>query len=211
MFSATPEDLLRMSGVHSPDSEPFEVVVYAPSGFSINSANTGYVEPQGSFTLDPLQLFETGRYVLVLRRLDTEGDGDMGASSYTLTLGASESPVLEAGAAVQNTVGGTTYERVYRYEGIAGQTIRITLRSASDSYGPGLTVQGPNFEPVDPTESRFAGSPFTFSVSSSVPATAIYEVTLPEDGTYLFRVNNGAYGQEGPQVGDFSLLIEVIS
>jgi hypothetical protein len=210
-FSGTPEDLLRMSGVHSPDSEPFEVVVYAPSGFSINSANTGYVEPQGSFTLDPLQLFESGSYMLVLRRLDTEGDGEMGASNYALTLGASESPILQAGTAVEDTVGGTTYERVYRYEGTAGQTIRITLRSVSDSYGPGLTLQGPNIEPVNPADSRIAGSPFTFSVSSSIPATAIYEVTLPEDGTYLFRVNNSAYGQEGPQVGDFSLLIEVIS
>jgi hypothetical protein len=209
-FSGTPDDLLRLSGVQAPNGEPFEVIVHAPNGFSINSANTGYTQDAGRFTLDPLQLFESGEYLLVLRRLDTEGDGEMGASNYTLTLGVSESPILQAGTAMEETVGGQTYERVYRYEGTAGQVIRITLRSASDSYGPALTVQGPNVQVTDPVESRGMGSPFTFNISSSVPATAIYEVTLPEDGTYLFRVNNGAYNQEGPAVGGFSLLIEII-
>ena len=60
-------------------------------------------------------------------------------------------------------------------------------------------------------DSRVVGSPFTFNISSSIPATAIYEVTLLEDGIYLFRVNNSMYAPDGPQVGEFSLLIEVMS
>lgn len=208
IFSGTPTDLLRLTGSQTPDGEAFEVTVIAPDGFGINGANTAYLEPQGSFTLDPLQLFVPGEHLLVVRRLDMDGDGEMGASNYTLTLGASESPTLQAGTAVQDTVGGDTFERVYRYEGTAGQTIRITLRSQNDSYAPGLSVQGPNI--LEVAAEGAMGSSFVFNVNSSVPATAIYEVTLPQEGTYLFRVSNGAFSPAGPAVGDFSLLVEVI-
>jgi hypothetical protein len=78
-FSGTASDLLSLQGSQGEDGEPFELLVFAPNGFSVNGVNTGYVEPQGSFTLDPLQLVETGEYLLVARRLDMEGDGEMGA------------------------------------------------------------------------------------------------------------------------------------
>jgi len=208
-FSGASEDLLRLEGSQTPDSEAFEAVVYGPSGFSINGVNTGFVEPVGSFTLDPLQLFDDGDYLLVVRRIDADGEGEMGTTHYTLTLSESQTPTLEAGAAVEGKVGGDTYERVYHYEGTAGQTIRITLRSDSDSYAPALNVQGPNTQ----TTERVAapdGSPFVFSANGSTPGMVIYEVTLPEDGTYLFRINNGAYSPEGPAEGDFNLLVEVV-
>jgi hypothetical protein len=212
IFSGRASDLLRLEGAQGEGGEPFELLVFAPNGFSINGVNTGYVEPQGSFTLDPLQLFDTGDYLLVARRLDMEGDGEMGAGEYTFSLGGSEAPTLDAGAEVEGTVGSVTYERVYRFEGTAGQTIRITLRNADDAYAPTLSVQGPSIQVTDPVAAAHpGGNPFFINSNSSTPATLTYEVTLPESGTYLFRVSNGAYGLQGPGEGAFSLLVEVVS
>jgi hypothetical protein len=206
-FSGTQDELLRLVGNHGADDQPFEVMVYSPEGFTINSSNSFYGENPGSFTLDPLQLFATGEYLLFVRRIDTEGSGELGTTAYTITLSPSETPTLQSGVAVESSIGGQTFERVYRYNGIAGETIRITLRGTSAGYAPALNVQGPN---AGDTGMEGGAPGFYLNIGGNAPGVAIYEVTLPQDGVYLFRVNNGVYAESGPAEGEFSLLVETI-
>jgi hypothetical protein len=206
-FSGSQDELLRLVGSQPPDNQAFEGLVYSPEGFTINSSNSFYGENPGSFTLDPLQLFATGEYLLFVRRIDTDGSGELGTTEYTITLSPSETPTLESGVAVENRMGGQTFERVYRYNGSAGETIRITLRGTSDTYAPSLNVQGPN---AGDTGMEGGAPGFYLNIGGNAPGTAIYEVTLPQDGVYLFRVNNGVYSETGPVEGAFSLLIETV-
>ena len=206
-FSGTQDELLRLVGSHGSDDQPFEVMIYSPEGFTINSSNSFFGANPGSFTLDPLQLFATGEYLLFVRRIDTEGSGELGTTEYTITLGPSETPTLESGVAVEGSVSEQTYERVYRYNGTAGETIRITLRGTSDTYAPSLNVQGPH---AGDTGMEGGAPGFYLNIGGNVQGIATYEVTLPVDGVYLFRVNNGMYGDSGPLEGEFSLLIETV-
>lgn len=218
VFNGNQGDLLRLSGQQDPAGQPFEAQVYAPEGYAFNGGSTAYGEVPGSFVIDPLQLDSSGQFLVVVRRFAPQGPGtDAGTTSgYTLTLSQTETPVLASGVEVTGTFDGQSYERVYRFDGMAGQAVRITLRSLDDSYGPSLDVQGPAFEtPGMPTEGGVGGGgpggSFVLNLNSAVPGTMTYELTLPATGTYLFRVHNGApFAGPAPTGGTFGLTVEVV-
>jgi hypothetical protein len=245
VFSATPDQILRLAGAHtegsfgvgdimeifgdSPDSEqPFEVQIYGTQGYSMSGSSTAYGGPNPtnppSFVLDPLQLAETGEYMLVIRRIDINGTGVMGTSHYSVTLDQTQTPVIQPGQPIVDGFEANQWESVYRLEGRAGQTIRITLSGESDDYGPQLNVQQPQ-QPMTQmgggTAMPYGGDGgggmvpnFYLSASSSVNAIITYEVTLPMDGIYLFRIGNSAYNAYNPNGGlngTFRLLVENIN
>jgi len=118
-----------------------------------------------------------------------------------------------------NPAGIQFYEQVYRYEGAAGDTVRVTLRSVDDAYIPGMDLQGPPQEAAEMGPNMgggggggYGGGSFVMNFMSGVPASLSYEFSLPADGVYLFRVRNGSYA--GPMAtdqapgGTFGLLIE---
>lgn len=217
-FEANAGSLLRMVGEET-GSGPFEVQIYSPAGFSFNGGVTAYGIMPGSLTIDPLQIDTTGRYVVLVRRLSMEGPLDGTSRGYRITLGMTDAPQLEDGVEVTGVINAEIFEQVYIYQGIGGQTVRVSLRSLSDSYGPGLNVQGPPVPSDDAVNDGVMGGGgggsmppnFIMSVNGGLPAAVTYEVTLPADGVYLFRVNNSAYSYDGPQSGEFSLMVEVIN
>lgn len=203
MFSGATTDLLSLAGSVSADDQDIEVLIYSPQGISITGGSTAYNAEPDQFTLDPVQLPVNGSYLLVVRRLDVSGAGVAGTvSRYTVTLSQSLTVSLQPGAAVTGTVGPENYEQVYRFEGTAGQVVRFTLRSLNEGYGLTMSINGPSVEA--------STNSYHFNVNSSTGGAVIYEVTLPATGTYLVRVNNGAFTSSGPLTGDFSLLVEIV-
>ncbi|RMF80193.1 MAG: hypothetical protein D6737_09015 [Chloroflexi bacterium] len=216
-FNATASDLLRMTGAETVGSQAFEVVLYGPDGFSITGAATPFTDTPGQFTVDPVQIFEGGQHLAIVRRISVEGPVVSGVSEYTFTISPSQTAFLQPGIEITDTVGGDqNFEKVFRFDGVEGQTIRITLRSVNNNYAPGLNVQGPGngmpgFEPAfDMGMGGGGDSSFIVGMNGGIPATATYEVTLPATGTYLFRVNNGMFSPSGPLSGMFGLLVEVL-
>ena len=218
VFTASRGDLLRLAGMRDGDSQAYEVLLINPSGNQFYGAVTAYDNPDG-FTIDPLVLDQDGQYMILVRRFDDTGQGVAGRTSqYTLTLGRTETPLLALGEEVSGAFDDpTVYEQVYRYEGSAGEAVRVVLRSLDDTYAPNLDLQGP---PMDDAANMGGGGggagSFVMNLNSGVPATMRYEVTLPGDGVYLFRVRNGMYA--GPLAADgtatssgtFGLTIEAV-
>jgi hypothetical protein len=226
-FNASPDDLLRLVGEETSEGDPFEIMLIAPEGYFFGGGNTEYNQTPGMFVIDPVQVQSAGEHVMVVRRLDTTGLGtDGNVSSYRVTLSATETPLLEAGVAVQDNVDSVSvFERVFRYEGQAGQTVRITITSLNDTYGPGLFVTAPMGDAGAGAAGigggGGGGGGFLVNISGARPGTATYEVELPVTGVYLFRVTNGYTSQPMPTesgtvdtdtviTGEFSLLVEVI-
>lgn len=217
-FNARRGDILRLAGDQPADAAPFEIQVFNPSGFSFNGGSPSYSNTPLKIVIDPLTIDTDGEYLIVVRRLNTGSPVDGTTSAYMLTLSATQTPELQNGVEITGTVGGQVYEQVYRFAGTAGQTIRMTLRSVNDSYGPTLNIQGPS-QPVEPLAAPSGGGiggggdypgGFYMSLNSSVPSTYTYEAQLPFDGIYLFRVSNGIYLPEGPSIGEFGLKVEII-
>lgn len=201
-FNGTAGDILRLTGEVVNDGH-YDVMVYAPSGYTINGISTLY-SPAGQgdgFALDPLPLNETGLYLVVVRR--TMGPAEMPAAvSYNVTLSSTQTPVLSLGVAVEGTVDQTTYERVYRFEGTAGQQVRFTLSGTNSSYGAGISVYGAG--PGIPE-----GQANVFNGSGSAGGTLTYEATLAYTGVYLVRVYNGQYYEFGNvQPASFRLVVD---
>lgn len=215
-FQAQAGDVLRLSGAETAGGQPFEVQVMYGSTYLPYGAGTAYAQQPGTFFIDPLPIDNTGSYQVILRRTDMDGSGPSGVSQYTLTLGPTETPLLVSGQAVTGTFSMEDYsEQVYRFDGVAGQTVRMTLRTVEGSYAPAVNWQGPSV-PVGPMNSGvggggYPGGSFIADVNASQPGTAIYETTLPVNGTYLFRVRNGGYGmmEGGSGTSVFSLMVEV--
>ncbi len=200
-FTANAGDLLRLEASHT-GTQGIEVLLLNPRGFGFYGSNTQYVE-NNTLVNDPLQLPETGQYTVVVRRW-IEPEQVLTDASFTLLIGASRVPELAAGTPLLDNVGDeTTFERVYRYQGSEGQQVRITLRSASDSYAPGFNLQPP-FATGGGVGGGGGGGSALLSVYSTQPGTVTYELRLPATGIYLLRINNGT-----GQPGDFELLIEV--
>ncbi len=217
-FSATAGDLLRLEGQQGESGIAFETMLFGPEGYQINGSSTGY-DGTGSFMIDPLVIDTTGPYTLVVRRFDTTGQGVVGAaSSYSIVLSETQTPALVAGQETTGTFEAVSqYEQVFRYVGTAGQSVRLTLRSVDEMYGPSLDVQGPTATSGGAvTSARMGGGggggyiPFVFNVNSGLPSTVTYTFDVPADGTYLFRVRNGISSPDGTPAGSFGLLVEIV-
>ncbi len=200
-FNGTAGDILRLAGDVVNDGH-YEAMIYGPRGYNINGISTLY-NPAAStgFALDPLNLNETGPYMVVVRR--TMGPAEMPAAvSYNMTLSSTQTPILSAGVAVEGTVDQTTYEQVYRFEGTAGQQVRFTLSGTSSNYGAGISVYGAGPEIPE-------GQANVFNGSGSTGGTLTYEVTLAYTGVYLVRVYNGQYYEFGNvQPASFRLVVD---
>jgi len=196
VFTASRGDLLRLSGTRDSESQAYEVLLTSPTGVQFYGAVTAYDTPD-AFTIDPLVLDQDGQYMILVRRFDDSGQGVAGrTSAYTITLGQTETPLLVAGEEVSGSFDDpNVYEQVFRYEGAAGQAVRITLRSLDDIYAPSLGLQGPsqNQDTAGMEAGMGGSSSFYMDFNSSQPSSMSYEVTLPLDGAYLFRVRNGMY------------------
>lgn len=210
-FDGTSSDLLRLTGQQSADGQPFDVAVYDPNGYNINGGSTSYFDPSGktgSFTIDPLQLPVDGTFLLGLRRSDLTGMGATGSSTYVVILEHSQIPALQPGVEVTGRIDQNTTQTVYRLNGVAGQTVKITLRSINEAYAPNMNVQGPNVPAVESASiggGGGGGGGFFMNVSGGTPGTVTYETTFPATGVYLFWVYNGMYVPDQP--AEFGLLV----
>jgi hypothetical protein len=209
LFSGTPDEILRLAGSQTEGSQIYEILVYTQEGSVFYGVSTGYQPTPDRFVLDPLQVAEAGDYLLYVHRLNPSGTTELETVEYTFTLGLTETPTLEVGVPVQGSFSDQTWERVYRFEGSADQAIRISLGSESAGYAPGLSVQGPSIPGLEGPDGR--GVNFYLNVAGNTAASLTYEVTLPADGAYLFRINNAAFTQTGYLEGNFSLLIESVN
>ncbi len=215
VFEGEQGQVLRLSGSQGAEGLPFDAQVIGPDGNYLNSGGTAYGPAPGTLVIDPLVLNASGQHMVVVTRADTTGQGVAGrTSSYTLTLSQTETPLLTPGQEVTGSFDAQSFERVYRFEGSAGQQVRFTLRSLDGAYGPGMDVQGPGYgPPVMEAGGGMVGF-FSYNVNSTMAGTVSYETTLPTDGTYLFRVRNAASVGSGPEApppaGTFGLLVEVI-
>jgi hypothetical protein len=227
-FAADQSDLMRFVASMQTDDQPFEVQFFDAMGQGFYSGSNAYgTEDPLSFTLDPIQFNGSGQNLFVIRRVDTTGTGEMGTTHFTFTLSQTETPILQSGVEATGAVGGQAYEQVYRFEGQAGQTIRITLRNVNEHYAPSMDVTGPRSEAEETAYNLGIGggggggfNGLVLNLNSGLPATNIYETTLQVNGTYLFRVRNGIpymqmemqpEGQLPEQpMGEFGLTVEII-
>jgi hypothetical protein len=204
-FSAERGELLRLrGGQDTGGDQPFEVRLFSPEGLQITGAGTymGGDDP-GSFEVDPIRLDTSGEYLMTVNRIDMTGEGPQGTVRYTVTLEPTQTAMLQAGVEISGTFDENAMDHVYRYDGTAGQTVRITLRN--QDAGMSMNIEGPRRE--DHMDSG------VLSLYNNVAASASYEVTLPATGVYIFRL----YGQNyGPMTGvvspmaSFQLLIETL-
>jgi hypothetical protein len=207
-FEASSSDLLRVEGSRPEGSGEFEVVLFSASGMPFSSNGTGYNMAPGSFVIDPLQMQESGSVLLLVRRTILGDPQQAVSSSYSITLGMTGTPILQSGSPVEGSFSQGIFEYVYRFEGTAGQNVRLTLRSVTDDYAPMLNMQSPQVASVD---SMMAMPPnFYLQISGSSAASATYEFTLPDDGTYLLRVGNSIFSPDGTTSGTFMLMLEVL-
>jgi|GEM_PF-1298001 len=212
VFNGVVGDLLRVEAAQGANDQPVDVQVISATDGNYVGGNNSANSTDGTLVIDPIQVSSTGTYLIIVSRYNMMGVPSVSgpSSSYTLTFGATETPALQPGVAVEGTfTDPNVYEQVYSFAGTAGQTIRITLRGLSANYGTSIDVQGP----MDPSGYQ----PFYLSFSSSTSGAFSYEVQLPVEGTYLFRVHNSmGYGPEpmpatGPASGgQYSLLVEVV-
>lgn len=195
-------------------SSPTEFQIFGPEGFAYNGGVTEFSNTPGTVVIDPLTVNTAGTQLVVVRRFNSQGPSVEGLmADYRLTLTSSETPILENGVLQEGVFGAdpNVFEEVYRYIGTAGERIRVTITGIGDEYAPGLFIQGPNA--TVPGPGGPGGPGFNMNVNTSQPNTSFtYEVTLPTDGEYIFRVNNGFFNPQGgpPAGGTFTLLVEVI-
>jgi hypothetical protein len=205
-FTGSAGDRLRLTGSQRANDPPFWVMVVPPRGLAFSGAETNW--GQDSFVLDPLALTMSGEHILLVRRIEATaqglvpGEGELGPSEYTITLSASQIPILEAGVEFTSVVEGGANEQVYRYDGVAGQTLRVTMRSRGENFWPQMLLDSP-------AEIDLGRTPL-MSVYSTLPTTITFEVTLPVSGVYLFRMYNVYGGSDDLVSGEFGLLVEVV-
>jgi hypothetical protein len=210
IFEGDSAELLRLTGSQTPGSQTYEVLIYTQDGFVTMGASTAYGPVLDSFEVDPVQLPQTGEYLAFVHRVDFQGrGGDLGATDYTFMLTPSETAFLQLGVEVTGSFEAEQYEQTYRYEGSAGQNVRITLRSLGELYAPAVGIQGPAL----PGEGELERYPSNFyaNLNGNTAGVVIYETILPVDGAYIFRVGNGQYNPEGGAQGQFGLLIEAVN
>jgi hypothetical protein len=205
-FSAERGELFRLSGSQAAgDEQGFEVRLFSPEGYQFSGAGT-YMggEGQTGFEVDPIRLESSGEYLLTINRIDMTGRGAQGAVRYTVTLEPTRTAMLQPGAEVSGTFSPDAMDRVYRYNGTAGETVRITLRS--QDHGMSMNVEAPRREEVMDSS--------LLSVHTTVATTASYEVALPATGTYIFRLYALSYSPDPvaeTELASFQLVIETLN
>lgn len=201
-FTASQENWLRLSSEALENGQQaYEALILLPDGTPFGGLTVADIYTAQDLVLDPLRLPISGDYRLVIRRVDMSGSGDLQPVTYHVTLAKSQAQLIQAGAAVEGSVGGKIREQIYRYEATAGETIRITLENTDSQYAPGAWVEGPRLNGENPLQ---------FTVMGSAPGTITYEVTLPSDGGYLFRISNSMEITGTPTVGTYRLLVETV-
>lgn len=203
-FDATMGDILRLSGEQPLDSHPINVMVYGNGGFSMMGAGTAdYMTggSSGSFTIDPLRIMNTGTYYVIVTRAILDQSAEGTTSTFSLSIGATDTPMLQAGVPVTGIFDNPdVYEYTYRYQATANQTIRITLKSLNNGYGPAFDIEGAVFE----------SSMVIASINSVAAGTITYDVLLYYDSVYIIRVRNGIFYDLGAGPGEFSLQVDVV-
>jgi hypothetical protein len=205
-FPGSEGDRLRLTGSQPEDSRPFWVLVVPPEGLATIGPGTNW--GQDSFVLDPLALTMRGEHVLLVRRSwgTAEGlvaeKGELGAAEYTITLSASQIPILEPGVETTSVVDGSSNEQIFRYDGVAGQTLRITVHILGENFWPQILLESP-------PEIDLGRTPL-MSVYSTLPTTITFEVTLPVTGIYMFHMYNMYGGPVELVSGELRLLVAVV-
>lgn len=202
IFRGAVDDIVNLTGSQL-DSNPFSFTVYEPNGYYVTSGYTYYDSDTGVYEIDSLRLSEEGEYMIVVSRATVDGSDEAASTPYSLTLVATEIPVLEPNIAVFGQLDESVPELIYQYNGERGQALRITLDSQGSEYGPSLRVDGP-------TAFRLSHEIFTMTASSSVPSTLTFDVILSHDGAYIFTVSNAFRDSYGTPRGSFRLLVETL-
>lgn len=199
-FSGSPSELYRLSGSTQPADAPLEIQVLSPEGFGIDYVDTGFTD-SGAFVRDPLRLRETGMHFVLVRRAPSFSGEPVSTDpvGFSLTVAASDIPTVQPNAPITSTFDPNMNNLFYRYEGTAGETIRVELDSASPNFAPGVSLEYSG-------EVDFDMNPFIFSLQSGYPGAFSFTTTLPYDGVYLIIVNNGVFAEDGR----FALEIDVI-
>lgn len=205
-FTADAGTIVRLEGDQPEGETPYEVAIYNNTGGQFGGGGIPYDGSTRSFVNDPIRLMGGGNFLMVVRQINYGTVPAEGVSNYNVTLSLTQTPTLQSDVEVSGTVGGDTYEQVYRYEGIAGQTIRVTLTSTGQNFAPNFSIDGNT--PDNAEETGYYG--YLGSANSTVPGSVTFEGTLPLDGVYLIHISNGRSGANGPLVGNFSLLLEVV-
>lgn len=206
-FSAGMRDLLNLKGEQSADSHPISITIYDSSGFSISGGSTiNYMDGSnlGSFVIDPLRTMNEGTYYVVVSRAVYDNPENIigKTSAFTLTLGATATPMLQPATPVTGVFDNPdVYEYVYRYQATANQTLRITVKSLNLGYAPSFDLQGEAFESPDLNIA---------SINSLAPGTISYDVKVYYDGVYIIRVRNGIYYDMGEGAGEYSIQVDVV-
>ncbi|MBC7810547.1 MAG: PPC domain-containing protein [Burkholderiales bacterium] len=149
------------------------VSIKGPDNYEI-----GYDDDSGD-NFDPeirsLVLNQTGRYTLVVQPY---ADGDFGAFSVTIT--QSELASLDDGPQTVR-LNDKQYQGVLSFEGVAGETVRLSFDSSSDSTfsQPTITVtQG--------------GTEIAYVSTTSVTDVA-FSITIPSDGEVIVQIDDYSY------------------
>ncbi len=193
-FSGARGQVLRLEGSHAEGGLAIDVQVLGPNGGYVGSGNSAYGaysgEPTTSFTLDPLVLDVSGEYIITVRMFDPQAGSTAlpgSTARFTLALSETQAPLLQLGEAVTG-LAEMSAPMVYRFEGLAGQAVTITLEGLDGAYTPAFDLQGPNPQAGQPGVS---GLGYVLSANSAVRGAVRFDVTLPADGLYLFNVRTG--------------------
>jgi hypothetical protein len=192
------ESLLRLSAEQLSGTTPLQFQILQAGGGFVASVGTDYIQ---TVEQDPIQLFGDGSYYLtVTRYIPDYSPETTEPSQFRVLLEPSQIETLQNDISQSGFTDEEVFERVYRYEGVAGQSVRITLRSLNEEYAPGLYIQPPV---VDATQS----APGVTS-SSGISGMISHEFVLPTTGVYLFRISNGYYEPNRVPTGEFEILVE---
>jgi len=148
--------------------------------------------PNGTPRIRAFSAPEDGTYYVMLRY--DPAAADAADAAYNLRLNPASIVRLAPGTALESTITPETGRSEYQYEGQAGQRLRITFERLSTGGVPALVVLSPSDE--------------VLKMDGRHMNRQIADVTLPEDGTYVFTVDNRAYTDE-PLT--FSLQIDLIT
>jgi hypothetical protein len=205
-FEANMGDILRLFGEQPLDSHPINVMVYGNGGFGMMGGGTADYMTGGStgnFVIDPLRIMNTGIYYVVVSRVVFDRPERVvgTVSNFSLSLGATDTPMLQPGVPVTGIFDNPdVFEYTYRYQATANQTIRITLKSLNNGYGPSFDMEGAVFE----------SSMVIANMNSIAAGTISYDVLLYYDSVYIIRVRNGIFYDLGAGAGEFSLQVDVM-
>lgn len=206
-FTSQMGDILRLVAEQPQDSQAISAMLYAPGGISFSGGSSiNYMDGSnlGSFVIDPLRTMNTGTYYLVMNRISYDGPMAVAGttSAFTLTLSATDTPLLTPGVAVTGAFDNPNeYVKTFRYLATANQTIRITLQSLNAGYAPSMDFMGEAFESPDLNIANH---------NSAAPGIYTFEVTLYYDSVYIINVRNGIYFPMEGVIGEFSLQVDVV-